>query len=41
VGIPARKFFLCGDGELFPDGDFPVAISTHRETPLDSDKAMM
>jgi hypothetical protein len=28
VGIPAGKFFRHGDGdgELFPDGEFPVAI---------------
>jgi hypothetical protein len=28
VGIPAGKFFCHGDGdgELFPDGEFPVAI---------------
>jgi hypothetical protein len=28
VGIPAGKFFRRGDedGELFPDGEFPVAI---------------
>ena len=29
VGIPAGDFFLRGDGdgELFPDGEFPIAIS--------------
>jgi hypothetical protein len=30
VGIPAGKFFHHGDGdgELFPDGEFPVSIPT-------------
>jgi hypothetical protein len=30
VGIPAGKFFRRGDGdgELFPGGEFPVAIPT-------------
>jgi hypothetical protein len=30
VGIPAGKFFRCGDGdgEPKPDGEFPVAIPT-------------
>jgi hypothetical protein len=32
VGIPAGKFFRRGDGfgELKPDGEFPVAISTRN-----------
>jgi hypothetical protein len=32
VGIPVGKFFCRGDGygEPKPDGDFPVAIPTHR-----------
>jgi hypothetical protein len=41
VGIPAGKFFRRGDGdgELFPGGEFPIAI--HRYTrssisPLDT-----
>jgi hypothetical protein len=31
VGIPAGKFFRRGDGdgELFPGGEFPVAIPRH------------
>jgi hypothetical protein len=33
VGIPAGKFFRCGDefGELKPDGEFPVAIPTYTQ----------
>jgi hypothetical protein len=32
VGISAGKFFRCGDGdgELFPGGEFPVAIPTRE-----------
>jgi hypothetical protein len=32
VGIPAGKFFRRGDGngELFPGGEFPVAIPTRN-----------
>jgi hypothetical protein len=34
VGIPTGKFFCRGDGdgELFPDGEFPVAISIAHRT---------
>jgi hypothetical protein len=34
VGIPAGKFFLRGDrdGELKPDGEFPVAIPNLEQT---------
>ena len=31
VGIPAGDFFLRGDGELFPDGEFSIAISNLEE----------
>jgi hypothetical protein len=38
VGIPAGKFFCRGDGfgELKPDGEFPVAISTPDPTKKNS-----
>jgi hypothetical protein len=36
VGIPVRKFFRRGDGdgELFPDGEFPVAIPSCAQPAL-------
>jgi hypothetical protein len=36
VGIPAGKFFRRGDGdgELFPGGEFPVAIPNPKQSDM-------
>jgi hypothetical protein len=33
VGIPTEKFLCCGNGygEIFPNGEFPIAIAIHKQ----------